>query len=354
MTRTPIPTRLIPDYELYELCQVLANEQYQPTAIHVLYFLLQPIIQHSVQRAEDIGPALRRAHGDSIQVMTFGEVPTLAQLDSEKKEVVEKVWGVAMLWTYEPENSGSRGRFWISSETRIVPASSSSSTHASEKDDGHWQPDNQSIHLLQTMCDTFFRPFLAKQQRNGSPSSIFFHGTNQCWTPTLATSGRKTYDGLCTKAARVVSLVGGSAEEVVCPKGFRIRPLQEKDIQIVIDSNKIKFPPEYVRSRQYLSVAIVNSETDELASWAMTHADCALHTASSYRRLGLGSLVVSELADVVRTHLAANALTSGLLRNGTFRMHAECEAYNSVTMQWFCGLGYEKVVDNTWVMIEFQ
>lgn len=84
----------------------------------------------------------------------------------------------------------------------------------------------------------------------------------------------------------------------------------------------------------------------------------ALHTAPTYRRLGLGSIVVGQLANIVRTQLAANPLTSQLLRNSggdgpKFRMHAECQAFNSVAMDWFCGLGYEKVVDNTWVMIEF-
>lgn len=41
----------------------------------------------------------------------------------------------------------------------------------------------------------------------------------------------------------------------------------------VIASNKIKFSGEYVRSRLYMTAAVVNAETDELASWAITHND---------------------------------------------------------------------------------
>ncbi|KAJ9115048.1 hypothetical protein QFC22_005376 [Naganishia vaughanmartiniae] len=232
MTRTPISTRTISDSEFYELCRILSHAQYQPTAVQVLYFLLQPIIQHSVQQPEDIGAALRRSHGDGVRVMTFGEVPTLAQLGKEAEK--SKVWGVATLWTYDPENtaeeSSVRGRFWISSETI---STSVPSTHTAGNTERRWQPDDQSIHLLQTMCDTFFLPFLRTQQQNGSTSSIFFNGTNQCWTPTLATLGRKTYDGPCTKAARVVPLDISSEEGVLCPVGFRIRSLEERDVQTV-------------------------------------------------------------------------------------------------------------------------
>lgn len=228
------PTRLVPDSELFWLCRILSHERYQPTAIQVLYFLLQPIIQNSIQHPEDVGAALTRSHGDSIQVMTFGDIPSLAELEeSEDAEVLEKVWGVAILWTFEAENSTSvRGRFWISSEKHTSPAPSPTSTPGIEGK--RWQPDAQSIHLLHTMCDTFFRQFLAAQQeQTGSPSSIFFNGTNQCWTPILATLGMKTYDGLCTKAARAIPLDGSSAEDVICPAGFRMRKLEEKDIQTV-------------------------------------------------------------------------------------------------------------------------
>lgn len=257
MTRIPISTRITSDSELFSLCQVLAHERYQPTAIQILYFLLQPIIQHSIQTPGDFGKALRSSHGDSIRVMTFGEVPTLAQLDGGEEEEV-KIWGVATLWTYKPESGDTRARFWISSEAQntTLPASAQLLSTGNKC----WQPDDQSIHILQTMCDSFFRPFLAAQQRSSSTSSVFFNGTNQCWTPTLATLGTITYDGPCTKAAKRIAVDGDSTEDVICPEGFSIRKLEEKDIKTVRLLRPFRLP---------LSTRLINNRT-ELRLYART------------------------------------------------------------------------------------
>ncbi|KAJ9108075.1 hypothetical protein QFC19_002540 [Naganishia cerealis] len=279
MTRTLLSTQVVKDDQIYQLCRILSHESYQPSSVQVLYFLLQPIVQHALKHQDDIGRALRKSYGESLQITTFGDVPSLDQLESIQD--LRSPWGVAVLWKDASDNR-VRGRFWISTEPQA--RTSPDTLNRQQK----WQPDEQSIRVLNTMCHSLFQPFVSKQQYG----SIFFNGTNQCWTETLATFGHKVYDGICTKAARRLRLDLDSRAD--CPAGYRMRPLAERDIQTasasfcrfsravahvlllpqVIDSNKIKFTPEYVRSRQYLSVAVVNAETDELASWAMTHSDC--------------------------------------------------------------------------------
>lgn len=55
---------------------------------------------------------------------------------------------------------------------------------------------------------------------------------------------------------------------------------------------------------------------------------------------------------VIRSAIAGNPLATSVLKD-TYWCHAECEAYNVVAMKWFCSLGFEKVVDNTWTMINY-
>jgi ribosomal protein S18 acetylase RimI-like enzyme len=79
----------------------------------------------------------------------------------------------------------------------------------------------------------------------------------------------------------------------------------------------------------------------------------ALHTAPAYRKKGLAALVVAHMeVHSIRRAIASNPLAASVLK-GSFLCHAECEAYNVVAMKWFCGLGFEKVIDNTWTMINF-
>lgn len=79
----------------------------------------------------------------------------------------------------------------------------------------------------------------------------------------------------------------------------------------------------------------------------------ALHTAPAYRKKGLAALVVAHMeAHTIRRAIASNPLAASVLKD-SFWCHAECEAYNVVAMNWFCSLGFEKVIDNTWTMIHF-
>lgn len=79
----------------------------------------------------------------------------------------------------------------------------------------------------------------------------------------------------------------------------------------------------------------------------------ALHTAPAYRKKGLAAIVVAQMTNEIRSAISANKLAIAALQDA-FWVHAECEAYNVVAMKWFCSLGFEKVIDNTWTQIEFD
>ena len=220
MTNPDLALRTVPDDKLEDLCRLLSRDVYQPSAIQILYFLLQPAVQHNVQEWSQLGKAIRRSHRHDLQIWTFGIPPDLSSATSSESQKTgqENVWGVAILPT--DENFGeARARFWISTEINA--------TMFDKLDQPRWQPDEQSLAVLKTMCRAVFSSFL---QRTGE-KSIFFNGINQCWTKHLFALGNNTYDGLCSKAVRKFDL---HAEiRVECPVGYRIRALEEKDIETV-------------------------------------------------------------------------------------------------------------------------
>lgn len=172
-----------------------------------------------MQEWNQLGAALRKCHGNSLQIATCGLAPK-AYLTEEQQDHADQpsdVWAAAILWKDE-HDGGIRGRFWISSEAQTNYGSTS---------EGKQDCDERSAALLRTMCHTFFEPYL---QRHAG-KSIFFNGTNQRWTPVLSQLGQKEYDGVCTKAARRIGLQEG--RKVECPSGYRLRSLEEKDIDTV-------------------------------------------------------------------------------------------------------------------------
>lgn len=233
MTIPNLTAHIVTDDEIGNLCELLSKDDYQPSAIQVLYFLLQSALQHDAHDWYQLGPAIRKSYGNSLQIATFGTTshphrPQAQQGDGSLKPAA--VWSVAVLWKDEYDG-GIRGRFWVSTEAHPV----SSTVDECQKHHG----DETSVAIVQTMCRTFFEPFL----RQHSSKSIFFNGTNQRWTPALSQFGHKVYDGICTKAARRVSLKEES--KIECPPGYRVRRLLEKDIETVSLRCKMSRPPLY-------------------------------------------------------------------------------------------------------------
>jgi hypothetical protein len=236
MTISNLSAHIVTDDEIGSLCRTLSDEAYQPSCIQVLYFLLQCAVQHDVQEWDQLGHALRKTHGNSLQIATCGLPPK--SHSTEEQQGIDSAgpsepWGVAVLWKEEADG-GIRGRFWISSEAQTQYGTSPDEQHHSSE---------RSSALLRTLCHTFFEPFLHRH----SGKSIFFNGTNQRWTQVLSELGHKEYDGICTKAARRVSLQEG--RKVDCPVGYRLRPLEEKDIdtvsipfKVVVNSSIYRLP----------------------------------------------------------------------------------------------------------------
>lgn len=79
----------------------------------------------------------------------------------------------------------------------------------------------------------------------------------------------------------------------------------------------------------------------------------ALHTAPAYRKKGLGAIVVAELGNKLREALSKNSLSSAVLKDA-FYVHADTEAWNVTAIKWFCSLGYQSCIDNTWTRIEIE
>lgn len=376
MTNPNLASQVITDDKLEGLCKVLRQDRYQPSAIQLLYFLLQPAVEHNVQQWSQLGQAIRKSHHQNLQISTFGIVPD----GSEKQNGDEEsVWGVASLYADE-KFAEPRARFWISTETNARP-----SNHSGNQP--KWQPDEQGLAILDTMFRTFFRPFL---QRHGG-TSIFFNGTNQCWTEHLGGFGSNTFDNLCSKAVRKFDL--HAETKVECPPGYRLRPLEEKDIQTVRTESsyrrKVTDRRDHSRSshqtksrsrRHTLGHAYscqlplsTMRPTNSLHGHSPTptvrlhfphHGSAsnttdsssplvsvgALHTAPAYRKRGLAPVVVAELGNSIRRALAENRLTSEVMKD-SFWVHADSEADNVVAIKWFCSLGFVSSIDNTWTRI---
>ena len=220
MTNPILVPQIVTDDKLEGLCRLLSQDVYQPSAIQILYFLLQPAVQHNIQEWNELGKAIRNSHRKDLQLWTFGALPDLnSQTAPEDRSASrESVWGVAILPTNEKFEE-ARARFWISTEANA--------TLSNNLDQPKWQPDEQSLAVLDTMCRTVFQPFL---QKTGG-KSIFFNGINQCWTKHLVALGNNTFDNLCSKAVRKFDLKAET--RVDCPRGYRVRPLEEKDLETV-------------------------------------------------------------------------------------------------------------------------
>jgi hypothetical protein len=87
--------------------------------------------------------------------------------------------------------------------------------------------------------------------------------------------------------------------------------------------------------------------------WSILVSIRALHTAPAYHKESLAVLVAHMEAHAIRRAISSTPIAAGVLKD-SFWCHADCEAYNVVAMNWFCGLGFEKVIDNTWTMVDFD
>lgn len=73
----------------------------------------------------------------------------------------------------------------------------------------------------------------------------------------------------------------------------------------------------------------------------------SLHTSESNRRSGLGKFIVDSLSEQLTTELSRHPLYLGPVY-----IHADCEAYNEVTVKWFTKMGFEPALYCTWMGME--
>lgn len=186
--------------DLRTVIRLLARPTCLPSSLHMLYLLLEP----SLSRQDASQPK-----GNSPRWRLFGSSPTADSGDEDR------IWGVAAINIRADQ---PRAHVWISCEAnqqRGGPVS---------------QADSKGEALLRQMIDEFFLPALDASADGAL--RMMFASINQCWIPELRRRHQLYYEGPCTKAAKKIKV----RQEVGCaalPHGFRIRNVQERDLQQV-------------------------------------------------------------------------------------------------------------------------
>lgn len=201
--------RETPAIDTVSLIRLVGRPTYLPSSLHMLYLLLEPYLQDSTCA---LGPSRRV----SPRWRIFGSPPP----PTDDTTSSDEVWGVAAI---NFRANQPRAHVWISSEAEQEPGGSVSDA----------EPNGEN--LLRHMLDEFFLPELkAHNSTDPNPSSLrmMFASINQCWTPELRRGGRELYyEGPCTKAAKRISVKEAQEQRTTLPAGFRIRNVEERDLQ---------------------------------------------------------------------------------------------------------------------------
>ncbi|KAF9307906.1 hypothetical protein BG003_011875, partial [Podila horticola] len=147
----------------------------------------------------------------------------------------------------------------------------------------------------------------------------YFYSINDIWLPALAAYG-ELVDG--NRAVKFVinehdlllqeDEVKAKCVHLESDQGLTLGPMEERDIELMIELNGVKYDSHYGRHIIKRSVCF-RSKDGNMVAWAGTHGDfsiAALHVLPAYRKLGLGRLILWHLA---REHmrLARKALEIG-------------------------------------------
>ncbi|KAG0307834.1 Vacuolar protein sorting-associated protein 20 [Dissophora globulifera] len=203
----------------------------------------------------------------------------------------------------------------------------------------------------------------AEQTSQGTqePAMQLFFAINNIWKPVLASVANLTEgnNGVKFVISEKDLLAQEPALQVQCQQleleyGLTSGPMIESDVKQMIELNGVKYSDEYGLFLIKRSVCF-RDKTGEMVAWAGTHQDfsvAALHVQSSYRKLGLGKLVLQKIA-LMHVRLARQILAKGSDPEASARLeifaHGDCLTHNTPTMIFMKRCGWRPVGEYLWL-----
>lgn len=162
---------------------------------------------------------------------------------------------------------------------------------------------------------------------------ILIHGCNCLWNPVFHENFEIIFDAPCFKFIKGLSTFENEPQ-LLLPAGLKMDSLQDSDVALVKESNKVDYPLDYVKDCCRINSAIRTSDTNELVAWSVTHRDVfvgSLHVMPSHRRKGLADIV---LQDICKKH---NAFFKNAIPNNDREIYATAtvETFNTPSASLF-------------------
>ncbi|KAG0014798.1 hypothetical protein BGZ81_000250 [Podila clonocystis] len=190
----------------------------------------------------------------------------------------------------------------------------------------------------------------------------YFYSINDIWLPALAAYG-ELIDG--TRAVKFVinehdlllqeDEVKAKCVQLQNDQGLTLGPMEERDIEMMIELNGVKYDPHYGHHIIKRSVCF-RSKDGHMVAWAGTHGDfsiAVLHVLPDYRKLGLGRLVLWHLARehmrLARKALEIGGTLSDNIPSTALYAHADCVDDNLPTTVFMERCGWHRIGMYNWI-----
>ncbi|KAI8597786.1 hypothetical protein EDD21DRAFT_206550 [Dissophora ornata] len=188
-----------------------------------------------------------------------------------------------------------------------------------------------------------------------------FYAINDVWKPALASVANLT-DGIkCVKFVigekKLLSMepeIQARCLQLETEEGLTLGPILEKDIKRMLELNGVKYSEFYGRHIIKRSHCF-RDRAGEMVAWAGTHEDfsiAALHVLPEYRKMGLGRLVLQNIA-LMHVRLAREVFAAGSDPEATEHLeifaHADCLMHNVPTMVFMERCGWHRAGHHLWL-----
>ncbi|KAG0334386.1 hypothetical protein BG000_008375 [Podila horticola] len=190
----------------------------------------------------------------------------------------------------------------------------------------------------------------------------YFYSINDIWLPALAAYGELVDRNRAVKFVineHELLLQEDEVKEkcmhLESDQELTLGPMEEKDIELMIELNSVKYDSHYGRHIIKRSVCF-RSKDGKMVAWAGTHGDfsiAALHVLPAYRKLGLGRLVLWHLARehmrLARKALEIGGTLSETIPASALYAHADCLDHNLPTMVFMERCGWHRIGMYNWI-----
>ncbi|GJJ76214.1 hypothetical protein EMPS_08573 [Entomortierella parvispora] len=220
---------------------------------------------------------------------------------------------------------------------------------------------NQNVRILLSSIVEYLGELRAGGGRENSQHEMFYC-VNDVWMPALRSLGNLTKG---TRAVKFVmtekklleneAAVVQDCERIEREEGLVLGPMEERDIQQMINVNAVPYSEHYGRHIIKTSQCF-RSKSGEMVAWAGSHEDfsvAALHVLPAYRKMGLGRLVLMRLAlahmRLARSILDTLGADAKSISSETLMAHADCIDDNHPTMVFMERCGWTRVGIHNWI-----